>query len=212
MNPYNFRLRPPGEWDAPPGTFDDKDSWEEDARDVVWRRVRGWCGDDSYQRYFQSEIAKLQSPIEHLMFQALSAEVVPMMAERSACDFEFVLTAQCQVSEYVVDFMLRASAKAGSRAASIHCVVECDGNTWHSNREQQLRDRTRDRHLSSLGLLVLRFTSDEIFDHPVACAGEVSNSVRDLLLNKVLRKPNDPALWEIANERLAGDANRGLKR
>lgn len=60
-------------------------------------------------------------------------------------------------------------------------VVECDGFAYHSGREQYRKDRWRDRELVARGMLVLRFTWEEIMNEP----GAVVDAVRAALAGHV---------------------------
>lgn len=57
-------------------------------------------------------------------------------------------------------------------------VVECDGFAYHSGRDQYRRDRWRDRRLVARGLLVLRFTWEEIMNGPEVVVHAVREALR----------------------------------
>ena len=73
------------------------------------------------------------------------------------------------INNYIVDFY----------CASAHLVIELDGSQ-HYFEEGISKDKTRDSHLNSLGLTVLRYSNDDvnnafesvcqdIFNHLVQC-------------------------------------------
>lgn len=213
MNPYNVKIRPPAEWDCPPGHFQNHpDSWAETARQAVWAKVGPWIQSEDYQTKFQRQGEKCQSPIEHLMQQAISHEAVCWMTPPGrwpgTSTTRVAMITQCWVDEYVVDFMLRFRDERAGSVVLLDVVVECDGHNYHSKtRDQANRDRTRDRAFVRLDVPVLRFTSDEIFSHPVSCASEVFSTVGDTLdrLHHERVQPREQSLWEQANIRHSRD-------
>lgn len=51
--------------------------------------------------------------------------------------------------------------------AELGINVEIDGYPWHSTRDDLNRDRARDMHLASLGVVVIRITADQLEDEPM---------------------------------------------
>ena len=51
--------------------------------------------------------------------------------------------------------------------------VECDGDTWHSQREQIAADNERDNALTSCGWSVLRFNTRQVREDMGGCLGHV---------------------------------------
>jgi very-short-patch-repair endonuclease len=106
---------------------------------------------------------------------ALAAEV-----KRSKYDWA-VIWPQVLVDNYRVDFV--AAHRSGLDGVGF-VAVECDGHQFHErNKKQATRDKARDRDLQSCGFRVLRFTGTEIWNDPVACAGEVVDLVRDVSID-----------------------------
>jgi very-short-patch-repair endonuclease len=57
-------------------------------------------------------------------------------------------------------------------------VVEVDGWGYHRSKRSFTNDRRRDRVLVAAGWRVVRFTSDDVADHPGAVAAELSELLR----------------------------------
>ena len=64
--------------------------------------------------------------------------------------------ANAKVGPYAVDFLWRTQ----------RLIVETDGYEFHSSRASFESDRARDRHLHTLGYVVLRFTYREVTNEP----------------------------------------------
>jgi len=58
--------------------------------------------------------------------------------------------------------------------------VECDGKRWHSSEERIKKDRDRNNTLSSKGLCVLRFDTDEITNNMDRCMGHIKEAIKNL--------------------------------
>lgn len=52
-------------------------------------------------------------------------------------------------------------------------VIECDSERWHGGWRQRQRDIRRDRRLVGLGYIVLRFSWDDVINHPEQVAADV---------------------------------------
>ena len=61
-------------------------------------------------------------------------------------------------------------------------IVEIDGHEWHKTKEQRFSDYKRERHLTRMGFIVIRFMGSEIFSEPRWCAIETLRIVNDLTL------------------------------
>ncbi len=88
---------------------------------------------------------------------------------------------QGRVKQYRADFLLRVVAPGVDR----YMVIECDGHDYHERtKEQAKRDRSRDRFMAALGIVVLRFTGQELIQDPEPCAWEV-----DAVIGQMLGQP-----------------------
>lgn len=85
--------------------------------------------------------------------------------------YEIVISPQCELCGYRVDFLISVSDAQGRTHSA---VVECDGHDFHERtKEQAQRDRKRDRTLQAAGYRVFRFTGSEIYRDPIAPAREI---------------------------------------
>ncbi len=89
-----------------------------------------------------------ESPIEETVWDALKSEKIT--AER-----QYLVGTDKQF--FYLDFALFCKDR--------NIDVECDGDTFHSKPDDVKRDKKRNNLLESLGWSVLRFTTDEIFNH-----------------------------------------------
>lgn len=59
-------------------------------------------------------------------------------------------------------------------------IVECDGHDFHEKtKEQVARDKKRDRDISSLGHIVIRFSGSEIYKDVGKCVREIKDIIRN---------------------------------
>jgi very-short-patch-repair endonuclease len=92
-------------------------------------------------------------------------------AEEFSCT---IVVPQCQLSRYRVDFLVMRKLTLAWRPGVKLIAVECDGHDFHERtKEQAARDRSRDRALQGLDVMVMRFTGAEIFADVKRCASEV---------------------------------------
>lgn len=59
-------------------------------------------------------------------------------------------------------------------------VVECDGFAYHGGRREFRNDRRRDRELVALGYVVLRFTWEDVMQHPAQMVDSVRRALAQL--------------------------------
>jgi very-short-patch-repair endonuclease len=101
-------------------------------------------------------------------------------AEHEAAD-EFsctIVVPQCQVGRYRVDFLVMRKLNLAWRPGIKLIAVECDGHDFHERtKEQAARDRSRDRAIQALDIMVMRFTGAEIFGDVIRCADEVRQAL-----------------------------------
>lgn len=72
----------------------------------------------------------------------------------------------------------RLIARADFAWPGCRLIVEVDGHTFHSSREQREQDANRQNHLAQLGFTVLRFTSDQIATSKPAVARTMCAALR----------------------------------
>ena len=58
--------------------------------------------------------------------------------------------------------------------------VECDGESYHSTKEAQIKDRKRDNDLTSIGWSILRFSGNEIYSSPKDCVRQIKRTIKSL--------------------------------
>lgn len=58
--------------------------------------------------------------------------------------------------------------------------IECDGEVYHSSKDAQVRDRTRNNELASQGWLVLRFAGVEINEDAKKCVKQIKKAIGSL--------------------------------
>lgn len=97
------------------------------------------------------------SPIEDLMWEALRAAGI--QAERQYAIRE-------RNANYDLDFAIECSDGAMVN-------VECNGDTYHSNKAARDRDRRRNTHLTTNGWLVLRFGTDKLRNDIRGCIDKI---------------------------------------
>lgn len=98
------------------------------------------------------------TPIEEKLAAALHASTIRSVP--------IAITPQKDIGGFVVDFLI----EAGDRKV----VVECDGHEFHDRTAEQAEyDKGRDRRLTAMGYLVLRFTGAEINRDATSCAAEI---------------------------------------
>jgi very-short-patch-repair endonuclease len=129
---------------------------------------------------------KCESPIERILMQAVM-DLYPVEIEWK--DFAnvrellrwhdnvgvteaIIAVPQLVVEKYRVDFFFVGNNFIGPPA--IMMAVECDGHDYHERtKEQAARDRKRDRYLTYLEVMPMRFTGSEIVADAAACAQEI---------------------------------------
>lgn len=69
---------------------------------------------------------------------------------------------------YVADFLIMHAI-----------VVETDG-PQHGKTRQSIKDEHRDEAMKQLGLRILRFTTEQVYDEPEMCAAKIQAEIRKL--------------------------------
>jgi very-short-patch-repair endonuclease len=148
--------------------------------------------------------AKVESPIEEMMFWAILGEAsgrgadlqskwhgfydnhekAPTVCCVSHSDTRTYLSPQRRLSPaggsvYRVDFVfLVIRYEHGERLDSVRMIVECDGHDFHERtKEQAKRDKKRDRQFQTSGFMVARFTGSEVFNDARGCARQLFEMV-----------------------------------
>jgi len=75
---------------------------------------------------------------------------------------------QYRILSYWVDFAF----------PNIKLVVECDGERWHSTKEQLLKDKQKDEKLTNVGWKVLRFREKEILKDSKEVVNKIENFIK----------------------------------
>ncbi len=113
------------------------------------------------------------TPIEKIMEKALK-------------DGNFSLIPQYQAynsqHKYVIDFLINTNT-------NIKMAIECDGLEYHANKSQYIHDRKRDRYLTRKGILLLRFSSVEIFNEIDRCISEIDEQYWLIKSERITDKP-----------------------
>jgi very-short-patch-repair endonuclease len=153
--------------------------------DLRWRGRRNWvfgC------------LGRCESPIERrLLIPMLFWEdfhVTVINRSGGSCDpyhhgqdyrDSVFIEPQAEIGKYRVDFLItfgRATGEDGTLTFGKKIVVECDGHAFHERTKEQARkDRSRDRDLTALGHLVLRYTGSEIHADPRECASQIESII-----------------------------------
>lgn len=74
---------------------------------------------------------------------------------------------QYRVLNYWVDFAF----------PNIKLAVECDGGRWHSTEEQILKDKKRDKILTNMGWIVLRFKEKDIINNTKGVVNKIGELI-----------------------------------
>jgi very-short-patch-repair endonuclease len=106
--------------------------------------------------YSRPSRPRLDSPLEEALYDAMPARMQRTVAT------------QHKIGRYRLDFAF----------IDEKLCIEVDGRSYHSKDEAFVRDRERDRWLTSQGWRVMRFASDEVFQHAARCVAEIE-ALRD---------------------------------
>ncbi len=115
---------------------------------------------------FADDIApvEVESPIERIL-----ADTIWEWIETHEASYAHMQT-QVPIGPYRADIVIDVF--------TTRLIVECDGRTFHSSREQIERDKRRDRYCAINGWAVMRFTGDEIRRDARGCAAQVGIWIR----------------------------------
>lgn len=101
-----------------------------------------------------------ESPLEDVLWEAFKTQRIE--AER-----QYYLTVR--KANYCLDFALFCDRG--------HIDVECDGDTWHADRDRIPADNARDNALTTQGWAVLRFNSRALHDELPNCMRKVRDTI-----------------------------------
>lgn len=164
----------------------------QEMMDIVWQydpKVQQMVIEalESRLRDILIDLQDTESPIEQLMAVALSKRVGNMTFPAALRHQAIVMPQmgiECAKKKYRADFLLLVG-DISDHDEMLKIVVECDGHDFHEKTKQQAtRDKRRDRDMLAAGYNVLRFTGQEVWKDPLACAKEVSSTIRSLHTEK----------------------------
>ena len=138
---------------------------------------------------------KCGSPIEQYMLTALMFcsfgyldgphRVTDDQAGQIEKEWTAWITPQFDFAPYRLDFLLTVAGFGGDGGC---VVIECDGHYFHERtKEQARRDKSRDRHMQTLGFPVFRYTGSEIWKDPRGIVEDIDGYF-SLILRESLRK------------------------
>ena len=103
------------------------------------------------------------SPIEDKLWEHLKNERIE--AERQ---YEVIKE---ETGRYYLDFHLPCQKR--------NIAVECDGDTWHIDRDKAVEDNERQNYLESSGWHVLRYSTKQLQD-PQECVYQIKKAINQL--------------------------------
>lgn len=134
--------------------------------------VRRFASGD--QTGFQIAFGQCESPIEQAyclsLFQLPGVKAVEggfdhsLLANLYGRAPAITVFAQQPILAYRADFLLVGTSP--HYAEPLFVIAECDGEAFHSAREQRRRDDARQAALANCGFKVIRFTGSELFRQP----------------------------------------------
>jgi very-short-patch-repair endonuclease len=134
----------------------------------------------------------MQSPLEHVLFAALTAvvrinEISLSKSVEGVNTPGITIIPQAKIGGYRADFLV-SDYSFGAEKSNLFrsVVVECDGTAFHERTEVERRnEKRRDRFMQKMNLKVFRYTGKEILDDPYKIAVEILGYVTDLEENIV---------------------------
>ena len=123
---------------------------------------------------------------------------------------QITVFAQQRILRYRADFLLVGTAPTS--AEPVFVIVECDGEAFHSEREQRRRDALRQAELQRTGFLVVRFSGAEIYRKPDAVISRTLEAFSPHGWNALdtSRWLRNPHLWRALAELRAAAASLGV--
>lgn len=127
--------------------------------------------------WLESIEKRIESPIERIAFLHLAC-----MSRDLFQPYELVISPQIVIRPYRVDFLIR------HWDTDTIIVVECDGHEFHEKTKKQAADdKKRDRFLTKLGYVLLRYTGSQICNNP----DEICEDVYEIIKNAQEKKKGD---------------------
>jgi very-short-patch-repair endonuclease len=111
---------------------------------------------DPQQTARARELRKTQTPAEEALWA--------LLRDRNFLRLKF--RRQVPIGRYIADFYCRR----------YKLVIELDGSI-HEDRLQAAHDKNRDFYLRTLGLTILRFTNQQVFEDPDAVLQKIHETV-----------------------------------
>ena len=127
---------------------------------------------EEYQQDLLFAISDCESPIERLF--GLALEKKKQYFEILSDQFSYCVDQQKEVivnsNTYRIDFSICIQINS----IIYKMAIECDGHDFHEkSKAQALRDKKRDRDLTTCGYIVMHFTGSEIYSAPDECVNEI---------------------------------------
>lgn len=115
------------------------------------------------------DLRKVCQEFDPLFESWLEEQALPLLVEAAGVELEQQVEMKDADGRFFarVDFYLR----------SLRLAIEVDGWSHHSSVAAANRDARRDRQLASMGILVLRFTTDDVLRRPREVVREVAQHV-----------------------------------
>jgi very-short-patch-repair endonuclease len=142
-----------------------------DYRAEVERRLKR--PDQAASSGFAVAFGRCESPIEQAfcleIFQvsgvkAIEGEFGPALLATAVSAPVILVFGQQPILRFRADFLLVGLSPQSAEPRFV--IVECDGEAYHTEREQTRRDAARQAALVATGFHVIRFTGAEIFRDP----------------------------------------------
>jgi very-short-patch-repair endonuclease len=115
-----------------------------------------------------------QSPLEQAFLIGLAVDTGRSFLNWNDLTNPDIFDCQYSVDKYRIDFVIQ------SKKPEFKIAIEVDGHTYHEKTvEQAVGDRSRDRHLTRAGWLVVRFHSNEIRNGLSHCVFELGQQYRE---------------------------------
>ena len=152
------------------------------------------CAKTHYRRVSAVIFEHCESPIEKLFIGALIGAVKekndriaffigPEIGPDVPAPERYVAFPQFEIENYRIDFLIGVGFEDHRK----FFAVECDGHDFHERtKEQAERDRYRDRQLTGLGYVCVRFTGSEIWRDPYDCAWQFIHLASQVLAGSLV--------------------------
>ena len=152
------------------------------AKEIVWEHL-SLCflknRPNVAERYFyvySMDASKCESPIEQIFLTAFEWIDCWEHYDTTETEESFILEPQHKVNvdgkNFILDFAFFDEHDLGNGESEfVKIAIECDGHEFHEKTKEQVNARNkRDILLQSDGWEILRFSGNEIYNHPGECA------------------------------------------